>query len=125
MKINTILPDFFKALGFKVNKLDFVAESGFFTLWGMLAGIFINDIWRVMKLPGEGVPIAVSGHAQKLETDYIYQLIIAGLVMLSAAFGIKYAFGFGGGMALGATLANQSESGDTLTLLPFNLPPKA
>lgn len=124
MKTNTILPDMFKAIGMKVNKLDFVAESGFFLFWGMLAGIMLNDFWRIFHLPGEGIPITVAGHAQTLEIDFIYQLIIGFLVMFSSAFGVKYGFGFGSGILLGSTLANQVESGDTLTLLPFNLPPK-
>ena len=124
VRVNTILPDFFKALGMNVKKLDFANEFGFFTLWGLLAGIAINDVWRILKLPGEGLPVIVGNQAQAMEIDYVYQLVIAGLIMLSAAFGVKYAFGFGSGMALGSTLANQVESGQALTLLPFSLEPK-
>ena len=124
VKQNTILPDFFKAIGFNVDKKDFVLNWGYFMFYGMLAGIALNDIWRILHLPGEDLPILFGGQAQSIEIDYVYQLAIAGLIVLSQAFGVKYASGFGLGMALGSTMANQTESGQTLTLLPFNMPSK-
>ena len=124
MKQNTILPDFFRMLGLPVNKIDFVANFGFFMLQGLFAGIALNDLWRILHLPGEDIPITFAHQAQSVEIDQVYQWIIAGLVVLSSAFGVKYGLGLGLGMALGSHLANQSETGKTLSLLPFNLPPK-
>lgn len=120
MKTNTILPDLFKAIGFNIKD----PNSGFFVFYGLLAGIALNDIWRILHLPGEDIPIVVGHQAQTWETDYVYQLIVAGLIMASQVFGVKYGFGFGSGVAIGSTLANQSESGATLSLFPFDLSPK-
>lgn len=120
VKTNTFLPDFFKAFGLDTKD----PNAGFFLFYGLLAGIAINDIWRILKLPGEGTPIVFGGAAQQWEVDYVYQLVIAGLVMLMSVFGLKYGFGFGSGMALGATLANQSETRQSISLLPFSLEPK-
>lgn len=120
VKTNTFLPDFFQHIGFKPKD----PNSGFFVLYGLFAGIALNDIWRILRLPGEGTPVVFGGAAQKWEVDYVYQLVIAGLIMLMSVFGLKYGFGFGSGMAIGSTLANQSESGQTLSLFPFELSPK-
>lgn len=124
MKVNTILIEFFKGIGFHPTDLNYVSNWGFFTFWGMLAGIALNDIWRIFSLPGENLPIVVGNEAQPLHIDYVYQLLIGGLVILSQAFGVKFASGFGTGMLLGSTIANQTEHGQALTLLPFNLPPR-
>lgn len=124
MKVNSVLPDFYKALGFPVNKQDFLANFGFFMLQGVFAGIALNDIWRILQLPGENLPVVIGNQAQPMEIDYIYQLIVAGLVIISNAFGVKYSSGFGLGMALGSTLANHSESGKTISLFPFNMDQK-
>ena len=124
MKTNNFLSDIYKAIGWPVNKLDFVSNFGFFMLQGLLAGIALNDIWRILQLPGENIPIVVGNQAQTIDIDQVYQWIIAGLVVIASAFGLKYGSGFGIGMALGSTLANQSEAGQTISLFPFNLPPK-
>lgn len=115
MKKFTILEDFPKAIGFNVKNVDW----GFFMLQGLLAGIALNDAWRILHLPGEGVPVVIGNQALEYEVDYIYQLAIASIFVLLQAFGLQHGAGFGAGLALGATFANTSETGKTISMLPF------
>ena len=124
VKTNNILSDFYKGIGFPVGKQDYVTNFGFFMLQGLLAGIALNDVWRILQLPGENLPVVIGNQAHDMEIDYVYQLIVAGIVIISSLFGIKYASGFGLGMALGSTLANHSEAGKTISLFPFKLDSK-
>ena len=124
MKTNNILSDIYKGIGFPVGKQDYTTNFGFFMLQGLLAGIALNDIWRIFNLPGENLPIVIGNQAHDMEIDYVYQLIIAGLVVISSLFGIKYASGFGLGLAMGSTFANISESNKTISLLPFKMDSK-
>ena len=120
----TILDDLYRAVGVHVNDKNFLADWGFYFLQGILAGVGTNDVWRILNLPGEGVPIVVGNTAKKLEVDYIIQLLIAGAIMVADIFGLKHGIGFGSGMILGSTWANLSETGVAVTLLPFELEAK-
>ena len=124
MKSITILDDLYKAIGVHVNDKNFLADWGFWFLQGILAGVGTNDAWRILNLPGEGKPIVIGNTAKKLELDYVFQLIIGGLIMAADIFGLKHGIGFGSGMILGSTWANLSESGVAVTLLPFELEAK-
>ena len=121
MKTNNILTDIYRGIGFPVNKQEYVTNFGFFMLQGLLAGIALNDIWRILNLPGENLPVVIGNQAHDMEIDYIYQLIVAGIVIISSLFGVKHASGFGIGMAMGSTFANISESNKTISLLPFKM----
>jgi hypothetical protein len=124
MKSITILDDLYKAIGVHINDKNFLADWGFWFLQGILAGVGTNDVWRVLNLPGEGQPIVIGNMAKELEVDYVFQLIIAGLIIVADLFGLKHGVGFGSGMILGSTWANLSESGVSVTLLPFELEAK-
>ena len=121
MKSNTILEDFYKAIGFNVKNHEYAANWGFFMLQGLFIGIALNDAWRILQLPGENTPVVIGNQAQSIEVDFVYQLAIASIVVLAQAFGLKYGSGYGAGIALGALIANTSESGKTVSMLPFTL----
>lgn len=124
MKSITILDDLYRAIGVHVSDKNFLADWGFWFLQGVLAGVATNDVWRILQLPGENKPVVIGNQAQKIEIDYIYQLMIAGAVIIADLFGLKHGIGFGSGMILGSTWANLSEAGTTVTLLPFVLDTK-
>ena len=117
------MDDIYRGIGLHVSDKNFLAD-GFWFLQGVLAGIGTNDLWRILNLPGEGQPIIIGNSAKELEVDYIFQLVIAGAVIVADLFGLKHGVGFGSGMILGSTWANMSESGSTVTLLPFSLEAK-
>lgn len=125
VKSITILDDLYRAIGVHVSDKNFLADWGFWFLQGILTGIATNDVWRIFQLPGENQPIVIGNSAQKLEVDYVLQLVIAGVIMVADIFGFKHGIGFGSGMVLGSTWANLSESGQTVTLLPFSLEAKS
>ena len=120
MKENSFIHDIYKSIGFKVDDKNFLAD-GFFFLQGILVGITLNDIWRIFQLPGENKPVIIGNQAYEYEIDFVYQLVLALAMMASSAFGVKHAMGMGTGMALGSTIANHSEVGKTISLLPFKL----
>lgn len=124
MKENNFLFDFQKGLGMPINNQKYVTNWGWMLLHGMFIGIALNDIWRIFKLPGENVPVVAGNQAFDIELDFVYQLIIAGLVVIAQAFGLKYGSGFGAGMALGSVMANTSETGKTISILPISMEDK-
>ena len=121
VKSITILDDLYRKIGVHVSDKNFLADWGFWFLQGILAGVATNDVWRVLQLPGENVPIVIGNNAQKIDVDFVYQLTIAGIIMVADIFGLKHGMGFGSGMVLGSTWANLSEAGTAVTLLPFEL----
>ena len=120
MKQNNILEALFKGIG--VNVKD--PNNGFFVLQGVLLGIALNDIWRIFQLPGENQPIIIGNQGQEYEVDFVYQLAIGTLLIAAQLFGLKYGSGLGAGVILGSTLANTSETGKTISVLPFNMEAK-
>ena len=118
MKKFTILEDFPRAIGLNPKDVDW----GFFMLQGLLVGIALNDAWRILHLPGEGVPVVIGNQALDYEVDYVYQLAIATIFVVLQAFGLQHGAGFGAGIALGSTFANTSETGKTVSMLPFIAP---
>lgn len=117
MKSFTILEDIYKAIG--INPKD---NSLAFILQGLFVGIALNDAWRILKLPGENTPIVMGNQALEYEVDFVYQLAIASLFVVLQIFGLKHGAAFGGGVALGSTFANTSETGKTISMVPFANP---
>jgi hypothetical protein len=120
VKQNNILEQIFKGIG--VNVKD--PNNGFFVLQGVVLGIALNDIWRIFQLPGENKPIIIGNSAQSFEVDFVYQLAIGVLLITAQLFGLKYGSGLGAGVILGSTLANTSETGQTISVLPFKMDAK-
>jgi len=117
MKSFTILEDIYKAFG--INPKD---ETLAFILQGLFVGIALNDVWRILHLPGENIPVVIGNQALEYEVDFVYQLSIATLFVIAQIFGLKHGMGFGAGVALGATFANQSEAGKTVSMISFANP---
>jgi len=107
-----LLREIFKRAGQKVDSKA-VAEHGFFVLQGIFTGIALNDIWRVLNLPGNNVPINVAGTHSSFDQDYIFQMAIA--VAAAAAqifFKVEHGVPFAMGIGIGSTWANTSEKGN-------------
>jgi len=117
MKSFTILEDVYKAFGINPNDNTLA-----FILQGIFMGIALNDVWRILHLPGENVPIVIGNQALEYEVDFVYQLAIATAFVILQVFGLKHGAGFGAGVALGSTFANQSETGKTISMIPFANP---
>ena len=95
--------------GIKATRQE-VIETGFFSFQGLLAGILINDLWRLFNLPGENVPLIVDGEHTHRDLDWIYQLgIDFGVMSLEYVFKQKHFGAFGAGMLIGTEFANTSE----------------
>ena len=79
-------------------------ETGYYSLGGLLSGMLLTELWKKFSLPGNNEKITTSLLTNKplentnLTKDKMYQLIIAGGVILSEFFGVK------GGMVSGLTM---------------------
>jgi hypothetical protein len=107
-----LLTDVFKRVGIKIDNKAVIAD-GFATFQGVLAGIALNDIWRMLNLPGNNTPISINGiPSTNFSVDYLYQVTIAGLIAASQVlFKVDHGLAFGAGMFTGATWANTAEQG--------------
>jgi len=94
-------------------------EDSFYALTGMLTGIAVNDIWRILNLPGNNEPLMDKGKPIGYDKDFGYQVLIGAGIMLSNLVGIHHSLVFGGSFILGASFANTSEQGHTVKVLPF------
>ncbi len=107
-----LLPQLFKRAGYKVDNAA-IAQHGFFVLQGIFAGIAMNDIWRVLQLPGNNVPLNVAGVQSTFDYDWMYQMAIAiAIGATQILFKLDHAFPFAVGITIGSTWANQSEKGN-------------
>lgn len=106
-----VLKAAFKKAGYKIDNKTILAES-FFVLQGLFTGIALNDIWRILNLPGNNQPINVAGTNGLMDVDFLYQLTIAGLAAgAQIIFKVDHGISFAAGIALGSTWANLSENG--------------
>ena len=106
-----VLKAAFKKAGYKIDNKTILAES-FFVLQGLFAGIALNDIWRVLNLPGNNQPINVAGTNGLMDVDFLYQMIFAGIAAgAQIIFKVDHGISFAAGIAIGSTWANLSEGG--------------
>lgn len=107
-----------KRLGGKLNNKTWLQNSHFMLI-GLLSGIGLNDLWRILNLPGNNEPLLVKGEPSGYDLDYLYQLMIGtGFILLQFFGGVKFGATMGTGMILGSTLANKSEVGKTISMTP-------
>jgi hypothetical protein len=98
--------------GLKVDN-NKVAQHGFFVLNGIFVGIALNDIWRVLNLPGNAAPLNVAGIPSQFHQDYLFQLLIAAAAGAGEVLGgIDHGLALGMGIFMGSTWANVSEAGN-------------
>jgi len=109
-----------KSIGIKVDSKPFLTDS-FFTLNGIFAGVGLNDVFRFIGGEVNKKPIIVMGKDTGYKQDFLLQLIVGGLLIMSEYFaGVKYASKVGTGMIIGSTWANASEAPDkTVSMTPF------
>ena len=107
-----------KRLGGKINNKNWLQNSHFMLI-GILSGIGLNDLWRILNLPGNDVPLMIKGEPSEFDTDYLYQILIGlGFIGLQFFGGVKFGATMGTGIILGSTLANKSEVGKTISMTP-------
>jgi hypothetical protein len=112
------ITEIFKKAGHKVDSKAAIAES-FFVLQGIFVGVALNDIWRMLNLPGNNAPINVAGVNGSFDQDFLYQLIIATASgAAQVLFKVDHGISFGAGIALGSTWANTSEKGQYIGASP-------
>ncbi len=115
---NDLIKDAFKRIGVKVDSQAVMAE-GFFILQGIFAGIALNDVWRILNLPGNNAPLNVAGLPGSFDYDLLYQFLIAGIAAgAEVFFKVEHGLAFAGGIALGSTWANTSEKGAYIGAAP-------
>jgi len=113
-----LLREVFKRAGQKVDSKA-VAENGFFVLQGIFTGVALNDIWRILNLPGNNAPINVAGVNSTFDQDLIYQLVIAAAAAAAQVFfKIEHGLAFGTGISIGSIWANTSEKGNYIGAAP-------
>src|SRR3954466_5356075 len=113
-----LIKDAFKKAGYKIDSKAAIAES-FFVLQGIFAGVALNDIWRILNLPGNNAPINVAGVNGTFDQDFLYQMIIAGAAAgAQIFFKVDHGVSFAAGIALGSTWANASEKGHYIGASP-------
>lgn len=113
-----------KRSGLRVDNTK-VAYHSFFVLQGIFAGIALNDIWRILNLPGNATPINVAGVPSTFHQDYLFQVGIAGVSALAEVIGgIDHGLAFAMGIFLGSTWANSSEAGNYIGGAAANAAPK-
>ena len=103
--------NYLKLFGVKLNSHQ-AAVAGFYTLNGLFVGIGLNDVWRLLNLPGNGEEVVINGLPRGFYLDHVYQVLIGlGLVVAEYGFGLKHGAAFGAGIITGSTFANKSEKG--------------
>ena len=99
-------------MGIKLSGAQAAAAS-FYTLNGIFVGIGLNDIWRLLDLPGNHTEVYIQGQPRGFYWDHIYQILIGlGLVVSEYGLGVKHAAALGAGIIAGSSWANKSEKGD-------------
>ena len=107
-----------KRLGGRINSKTWLQHSHFAFI-GMLSGIGLNDLWRILNLPGNDQPFLIKGEDSGFDMDFLYQVLIGlGLIGLQFFGGVKFGATMGAGVILGSTLANKSEKGRTISMTP-------
>lgn len=116
--------DFVEKIKKKRKGEEGIYTTAYYTLGGLLVGLFIGNIWDKLDLPGNNKKIenALLTH-QKIEKspyeeDKLYQNILVGLVMVSEVFGIKGGVASGAGMLIGLNYANATKKGNYIGGLP-------
>jgi hypothetical protein len=110
--VRDLLKDTFKRAGLKIDN-KFFLENGFYTLQGILIGIALNDIWRILNLPGNNAPLSVGGQPSPYTYDWIYQIAIGGaLAAAQVLFKVEHGIAMGTGVFMGSTWSNMSEAGN-------------
>ena len=111
----------FKNLLVRGTNPQSIYTNGFYILAGINTGIFLNDIWRWLGLPGNNEKVIYAdGTEASYDQDYIYQMLI-GLtaIGLDFIFGLKHGAPFGIGIQIGAGWANASEKKRTISIIPY------
>jgi hypothetical protein len=105
-----LLKNGFNAFGLNMNSKSHL-QTSFLVLQGLVTGIALNDVWRILNLPGNNQPVFINGQASKVyDVDFLYQAAIASVIFLSdVVFHVKGGMAFGSGMLLGSRWANISE----------------
>lgn len=116
--------DFKEKLKKKKKGEDGIYSTAYYSLGGLLVGMFVADIWDKLGLPGNkkklenalltGTPINKSVY----DEDKLYQNILAGLVMSLELLGIKGGVASGAGMLIGFNYVNATKKGDYIGGLP-------
>ena len=96
-------------------------EHSFFLLQGIFVGIGLNDLWRILNLPGNKEPLTMTPIGE-IDKDEAYQYAVDAAVALSGL--LLPLFGkptnnalLGAGMAVGTKWSNTTERGSSLSIL--------
>lgn len=107
--------------GHAKGKHNEIYRKGFYLGLGVFGGVLLNDLWRILNLPGNNKPTLIAtgelGPKPQVKkdtpTDELYQRIIAlAVVGSSIIFDFDDALPLGSGLYIGIDLANRSERGE-------------
>jgi|SRR5689334_668709 len=103
----------------KSGKRNTVYKSGFYLGAGIFGGIALNDIWRVLNLPGNNEPLVLPTgkpgpeEEKKSNKDEYYQRLLAIMVIGATIILDKTdLLPFGSGLLIGVDMANKTERGE-------------
>lgn len=92
-------------------------ETGYYSLGGLLGGMLITELWNRFALPGLNEQLTTSLVNNKpientnLTKDKMFQLLIAGGVIVSEFFGVKGGLVSGMSMIAGIELMHNAQKG--------------